>query len=356
MSASSPVLDVPTQAGDRSLLIEEASPASRDDWDRFVASQADAAGYHEWAWRDVFERTFGHRSIYLIAREGGAICGVLPLVEMRSLVFGHFVTSLPFVNYGGVLAHDEVVARALAEAAGEIGRSRGCRHVELRHFGRKFDGIPVRQHKVTMHLPLAPGMWERFDRKVRNQIRKAEKSGLTVERGGASLVGDFYGVFARNMRDLGTPVYPRRLFEEVLAAFPSRAHLILVRREGRPIAAGLTYRTRLATEVPWASSLREFNALCPNHLLYWHAIESALADGCNLLDFGRSTPNEGTYNFKSQWGAAPVALHWEYPWLAGGIPDHGPTNPKFQLAIAAWKRCPLWLANLLGPRLVRAIP
>jgi FemAB-related protein (PEP-CTERM system-associated) len=159
------------------------------------------------------------------------------------------------------------------------------------------------------------------------------------------------------MRDLGTPVYTRALFEEVLRTFPGRAHLIVVRLKGEPIAAGLTFRTREMVEIPWASSIRDFNSLCPNHLLYWHALETAVTDGATIFDFGRSTPGEGTFKFKEQWGAEPVALHWEY-WLASGdqLPDASPKNPKFKLMIETWKRLPLWVANAIGPRVVRDIP
>lgn len=338
-------------------VIVEATTSDAAEWDAFVTSRPEAHGYHEWAWRDVIANSFGHRGVYFMARSRGVVTGVLPLVEMKSPLFGHFLTSLPFVNYGGVLADAPAAARALAAAAAGHARARGCRHVELRHVDRRFPDLPVRQHKVTMRLPLAPGMWERFDRKVRNQIRKAEKSGLTAERGDDRLLPEFYAVFAHNMRDLGTPVYGRRLFEEVVAAFGSRVRIVVVRRGGQPIAAALTYRTRALTEVPWASSLRELNPLCPNHLMYWRAIEWAIEDGCTTFDFGRSTPHEGTYNFKSQWGAEPTPLHWEYSYLAGGhVPDQGPTNPKFQRAIAAWRRMPLWVANTIGPRIARAIP
>jgi FemAB-related protein (PEP-CTERM system-associated) len=200
-------------------------------------------------------------------------------------------------------------------------------------------------------------MWERIDRKARNQVRKAEKSGLTVVRGGQELLPEFYTVFARNMRDLGTPVYTDRLFAEVLAAFPGRAHLIVVRLKDAPVAAGFTYRTRGMVEIPWASSIRDFNSLCPNHMLYWHAIETAVAEGAEVFDFGRSTPDEGTFKFKEQWSAKPVPLHWEY-WLPAGdaLPDQSPKNPKFKLAIESWRRLPLWLANAVGPHLVSRIP
>jgi FemAB-related protein (PEP-CTERM system-associated) len=208
-----------------------------------------------------------------------------------------------------------------------------------------------------MLMPLADLTWESLDRKVRNQIRKAQKSNLTLQRGGIELLPEFYRVFARNMRDLGTPVYPPQWFAEILRAFPERATITVVRLAARPVAAGLTFRTRGTMEIPWASSVRDVGALCPNHLLYWDILQRAGDEGCTMFDFGRSTPGEGTFKFKEQWGASPVALHWEYPFLANGeIPDSTPKNPKFQLAIAVWKKLPLIVANGIGPHIVRAIP
>ena len=350
--------DVSAASG-RTLTVTAAGDRDRADWERYVSSHTGASGYHSWAWREVFERTFGHACFYLVAREtgDGGIKGVLPLVEIRSWLFGRTMTSLPFVNYGGVVADADPVARALMASARELAGTRGCRHVELRHFARRFDDLPFKHHKVTMRLPLAPGLWDRLDRKVRNQIRKATKSDLTAERGGADLLPEFYPVFARNMRDLGTPVYTRRLFDEVLRAFPERARIVVVRLKGAPIACGLTFRTGGMVEVPWASSIHDYNALCPNHLLYWSIIEAAIAENCTLLDFGRSTPNEGTYKFKAQWGATPVPLHWEYCLLRGGaIPDQSPKNPKLRMFVNMWKKLPLPAANLIGPRIVRSIP
>ena len=344
-----------------------ASASDRVAWDAFVRSQPDATGYHEWAWRGVFERAFGHQCFYVVARRapGGpagpdgpdGIVGVLPLVEIRSWLFGRTLTSLPFVNFGGILAISDAVARALLQEAARLAKLYGSRHVELRHVTRRFADLPCKQHKVTMRLALRPGPWDLLDRKARNQVRKAEKSDLTVARGGSELLPDFYRVFSRNMRDLGTPVYARELFAEVLAAFPDRTRLIVVRLKDQPVAAGFTFRTRNMIEIPWASSIRDFNNLCPNHLLYWHAIETATAEGCEVFDFGRSTPGEGTFKFKEQWGAQPTALHWEY-WLAAGdqMHDQSPKNPRFQMAIGLWKRLPLWAANRVGPRVVRDIP
>jgi serine/alanine adding enzyme len=334
-----------------------ASETEQTEWDAFVAGRPDATGYHEWAWRRVFQGAFGHECLYLAARRDGRIAGILPLVETRSFLFGRALTSLPFVNFGGVLADSDDTAHALVAESARLAASRRCRHVELRHVDRRFGDLPVKQHKVTMRLPLEAEMWGRIDRKARNQVRKAEKSGLTVVRGGAELLPEFYRVFARNMRDLGTPVYPRKFFAAVLAAFADRTRLIVVRLKDTAVAAGLTYRTGDTVEIPWASSIRDYNPLCPNHLLYWHAIETALAEDVRMFDFGRSTPGEGTFKFKEQWGARPVQLHWEY-WLASGdaLPDQSPKNPKFRVAIESWKHLPLWLANTLGPGIVRGIP
>jgi FemAB-related protein (PEP-CTERM system-associated) len=358
------------------VVVSVATEADRRAWDAYVDAHlaparpdergaSGATGYHSWAWRDVFARSFGHDSVYLVARRASRgqidqiqqIDGVLPLTDVRSLLFGRSLTSLPFLNYGGVVADSDEAARALVDEAARLARARGCRHVELRHIGRRFTDLPCKQHKVTMRLPLHTGMWDRLDRKVRNQIRKAEKSGLTAVRGGAELLAEFYLVFARNMRDLGTPVYARRFFAEIMAAFPDRTRLVVVRLKDRPVAAALTYRTGAQVEVPWASSVRDYNALCPNHLLYWTVMDTAVAEGCDLLDFGRSTPDEGTYKFKAQWGAEPVPLHWEYAGLDGGVPpDLSPKNPTFRLAIAVWQRLPLWIANAAGPHVVRGIP
>jgi serine/alanine adding enzyme len=328
-------------------------------WSEYVLRHADATGYHEWAWRGVFERAFGCSPMYFAARRDGRIVGILPTVLLDSWLFGRALVSLPFLNYGGVLSDDDDAARALLDAAIAVAREHRCHHLELRHFRQRFVDLPCKRHKVTMMLPLraARALWDGLDRKARNQIRKAQKSSLTYHEGGPELLDAFYAVFARNMRDLGTPVYSPRCFAEVIAAFPDRVRVHVVSHETTPVAAGLTFETRGTVEIPWASSVRDFNALCPNHLLYWSILEGASARGCSTFDFGRSTPHEGTYKFKEQWGAEAVPLCWEYGLLAGrDLPDSSPTNPKFRLAIAMWKKLPLSVANRIGPMIVRAIP
>ncbi len=250
-------------AGNRASSVEVsvAGKVEGSAWDAYVSSREDASGYHQWCWRGLFERVFGHETIYLVARRasvaadlvlpasvapasGPAIVGILPLVSFNSLLFGKFLVSLPFVNYGGVLADDEAAARALVDAARREADRRGATSVELRHTRRMFADLHVKQHKVAMTLALpadAEAAWKGFDNKVRNQIRKAEKSGFETVVGGAELAGDFYAVFARNMRDLGTPVYSRRLFQ-VGPAVHSRFAGLRGEAERRPGCGGHHHR------------------------------------------------------------------------------------------------------------------
>jgi len=244
-----------------------------------------------------------------LAATGGA--ALLPLVFFRSRLFGRFTVSMPFLNYGGVVSDAAEARRALVDRAVEETEARGGAHLELRHTAQLFPDFTAKRHKVAMRLPLASDperLWAQLDRKVRNQVRKGEKSQLEVAHGGAELVDDFYAVFAHNMRDLGTPVYARSFFDEVLRTFADSARIFVVRHAGRPVAGSIVYWHRSMIEVPWASALRESNPLCANVLLYWHMLKFAVERGFTVFDFGRSTPDEGTFHFKRQWGAEPLEL------------------------------------------------
>lgn len=342
------------------MALQITIETARGDWDAYVAAHPAATVYHEWNWRDVFGPVFGHEPIYLAARDGVCVTGVLPLVAFRSRLFGHFCCSLPFVNYGGVLADGPEVAPALMAEAARLARARGASHVELRHVARQLPDAPVRQHKVTMLLALSESVdaqWTALDNKVRNQIRKAEKSGLTAQSGGVELLDAFYKVFSVNMRDLGTPVYPPRFFAAVLRACGSRAALHVVNHEGQPVAASLTVEHRDRVEVPWASALREARQLNPNMLLYWHMLKEVIGRDGRVFDFGRSTPGEGTFHFKKQWKAEPVPLHWEYALITReALPDQSPGSGKFGMAIELWKKLPVAVANRIGPLVIGNIP
>lgn len=331
------------------------------EWDLFVQASQGATAYHCFKWQMVIAKSFGHPCHYLAAIDSsGEWQGILPLVHMRSRIFGNFLVSLPFVNYGGLLCKNEAAAGLLLDEAEKIRRSCGATHVELRHVAPRPGNLPTKQHKVTMVLDLVDDVdsqWKEFKSVIRNRVRRAEKGGLQFMMGHLELLDGFYEVFARNMRDLGTPVYAKSFFQNVLEGFPDTTRLVAVLHEGRTIAAGIVLWFGDTVEAPWVSSIRDYQALCPNNMLYWEAIRFAIEHKFRKFDFGRSTPQEGTYNFKKQWGAKPIQLHWQYLMDRDGeLPELSPSNPKYRLAIRAWQRLPVSVTKVLGPQIVRNIP
>ena len=329
-------------------------------WDEFVGRHAEARAPHLSGWKSVIEKSFGHPCYYLAARDNGRWRGILPLTHLRSKLFGSFLISVPYLNYGGILAEDEAARQALFEQACALGTQRRAAHLELRHVAAQVENLPTKQHKVSMLLDLPDQpekLWDSFKAKLRSQIRKPQKENLSVRFGREDELEKFYHVFAINMRDLGTPVYSIHFFANILAAFPRQAHICTIYREHEPLASGFVFGFRDILEIPWASALREYNALAPNMLLYWSVLEFAVQQGYRRFDFGRCTPDEGTYKFKEQWGAKPLPLHWQY-WLANGgaLPEINPHNPKYQLMIRTWQKLPLGLTRLIGPAIVKNIP
>jgi serine/alanine adding enzyme len=351
---------------DSQHLGQTATVASVDErcakeWNDYVGRGAGASVYHRYEWRRVIADVFRHDTHYFIARDrAGAVCGLVPLVRLRSLLFGDFLVSMPYFNYGGIVADDEFVAAALLDHVAEFARGLGVSHAELRHSAPLRADWPVRTDKVSMRLdlPQSAGTLDRqLGSKVRAQIKRPIREGAACAHGHADMLDDFYAVFARNMRDLGTPVYPRSFFAAILQALGDQARVFVVRWRGAPVAAGLVIGDRGRLEIPWASSLREANAIGVNMLLYWNVLEYGCQQQYASFDFGRSTVDAGTYRFKKQWGAQPRQLYWHY-WLRSGAeaPVLNPSNPKYRLAIAAWQRLPLAVANRIGPLLVRNLP
>jgi FemAB-related protein (PEP-CTERM system-associated) len=232
-------------------------------------------------------------------------------------------------------------------------------HIEYRDT-RHRDGMPQKTEKnsLILKLPANPDqLWDDIGTKVRAQIKKAQGSDLAFKSGRHELLDDFYKVFAINMRDLGTPVYAKSFFRNLLDANSLDTRLVLAYRHQRPVSCAFLIRWHDTVEIPWASTLREANTYNANMFLYWNVLKHAIESGASFFDFGRSSKDAGTFKFKLQWGAQPQQLYWHY-WLQGGgeLPALNPNNPKFQLAIAVWQRLPVWLTRLMGPHLVKNLP
>jgi FemAB-related protein (PEP-CTERM system-associated) len=340
--------------------VREATDSDAVAWNAFVETAPDASIYHRYEWRHVVQSVFSHETHYLLVWADNRVRAVLPLVRLTSRLFGDFMVSLPYFNYGGVLADSPEFARLLIDQTAELGRDLGVSHVELRHRANSAASLPSRTDKVTMLLRLpgsAEKLWKSVGWKVRGQVNQARKFGAESQRGGAELLPEFYSVFSENMRDLGTPVYPRRFFKAILDAFPENTRLFVVRHARKPVAAGFVIRNGRTLEIPWASSVRRANSMNVNMLLYWNVLEDACEQGIATFDFGRCTVDSGTYVFKKKWGAEPLQLFWHYWLRAGGEPPRlNHSNPKYQMAIAMWRKLPLPIANWLGPSLSQKLP
>lgn len=331
-------------------------------WNNFVRISENSTCYHQIGWKKVIEQSFGHKTFYLMAEDGSShVEGILPLVQLKSRLFGNFLLSLPYFNYGGACASSAESLNTLLNDAKLLATEIDAKYIEFRHTVHLYEYLPVKTTKVALRLTV-PNDPERllksFSAKLRSQIKRPEKEGMVARIGKLDELDSFYAVFSENMRDLGTPVYARSFFHHIFEAFPETTWICTVRtKEGVPVASGFLVGFRETLEIPWASSLKRYNSLSPNMLLYWSVLKFASESGYHIFDFGRSTPGEGTYRFKEQWGAKPVQLYWQY-WLRNGgmLPELNPKNPKYQLAIRIWKRLPLPLTRMFGPAIVKYLP
>lgn len=329
-------------------------------WDAFVRAQPSWTHFHLYGWRRVLERVFGHECIYLEARdEAGDRAAVMPLVRVRSLLFGHYLVSMPFANYGGPLGTPAGV-RALVHEASELARADRVRLLELRSRAPLPTDLPVSHRKITVLLDLpatAAELWGRLPSKVRSQVRRPQKAGVEV-RIGLDQLEPFHAVFAEHMRDLGTPAQSLAFFRALAEEFPGDLRLACAWLDGQPIACGCGFRWDDEFEMTWASALRAHKQLSANMLVYWAMMEHAVGDGARVFNFGRCSPGGGTHHFKQQWCGRDEPLWWYQcaadPGALAATP--APDQSRYLLATKIWRRVPLAVATRLGAAIARNIP
>lgn len=334
---------------------------SAEEWDQFVRAVPEWTHFHLWGWKPVFERALGHECPYLAARGGdGALRAVLPLVRVRSLLFGHYLVSMPFLNYGGPLGDLDGV-RAVTAAAVALAERDGVKLLELRSRASQALDLSVSHRKITVLLDVPPpevgaeSLWRVLPAKVRSQVRRPEKAGVTVHFG-LDQLDAFYSVWVRHMRDLGTPVQSHRLFAAIAATFPRDVWFGCAYLAGRPVAGGCGFRWGAEFEMTWAAALRAYNPIAPNMLLYWRFMERCVEQGVRRFNFGRCTPGGGTHRFKRQWGSRDEPLWWYQSARRGVTGTPSPDDGVFSWGPRIWRHLPLVLANRLGPPLVRLVP
>jgi len=329
------------------------NPSCADD---YLARRSDATLLHDPRWGQLMKKVYGNTTFYLTAERAGKTVGVLQLVEQQSMIFGRHLTSMPYLDAAGILADDEQAVNAIIEQARKLMRQRNARWVELRHTRPLSAEMATRTDKVTflLMLPRDPEtMWARLKAKVRNQVRKATRSNLTVETARADRLDEFYNLYCRNMRDLGSPQHSRRFFQLMLEMFSEQTTIFIVRTTDRPVAAAVTLTGPHAVHVPWAASDRRYSQLAPNMLLYWSMLSHACRTGAQTFNFGRATRDSGTYRFKTQWGAKEIPLYWHYlPNADKPLHQLRPDNPRYRTMVACWKHMPVAVTRTIGPHLI----
>jgi FemAB-related protein (PEP-CTERM system-associated) len=340
------------------LKLRPLDAASEAAWDVFVDAMPSGTFFHRAAWRRLIAEEFGHPTFYTYAERDGAIVGVLPLVQMKTLLFGNTLTSVPFCVYGGPLAADAETADALAEYAASLLPESGASSVEFRHRDPVVsDWTEPPDLYVTFRKAIGAdndANMKAIPRKQRAMVRKGIQNGLSsiVEHDASPL----HRIYAESVRNLGTPVFSRRWFASLMHRFRDCADIVTILNGDTPVASVMNFYFRDEVLPYYGGGTSAARQVAGNDFMYWETMRRAADRGYRLFDFGRSKLGTGAYAFKHNWGFEPAKLPYRYKLAPGSdIPDHNPLNPKYALFIAAWKRLPLPVANTLGPHLVRGL-
>lgn len=332
-------------------------------WDAFVRTHAEGSFFHLSTWAWVIALSFDHDTHYALAEQDGAVVGVLPLARMKTLLFGDVLASTPYCVYGGALSATPEGAAALDAYAIDLQAKLGTPSLEYRRLGAADAGwierpalyYTFRKPIAAMTDDEAKDMAANIPRKQRAEVRKASKRGLEVRTDRD--VDGLFDVYAESVRNLGSPVFPKRYFRALIEAFPEESDVTTVLHEGRAVASVLSFHFKQEVLPYYGGGTRAARGLAAADLMYWEVMRRAAQHrGATLFDFGRSKADTGAFAFKKNWGFEPQQLHYCYRLAPGAsVPDNNPNNPKYRYFISAWKHLPLPVANLIGPHLVRGL-
>lgn len=338
----------------RQLDSSDATAVGR--WEAFVATTPNATFFHRAGWQNLLRDVFGHRTFFLYAECGGVIVGLLPLAQVKSLLFGNSLVALPFAVYGGVVASNAEAVAVLEAEAERIARELGVAHLEYRNIDARHPDWPTQDLYVSFRKEILPdeeANMNAIPRKQRAMVRKSIKNGLRAEIDAD--VDRFFALYADNVHRHGTPAMPKRYFAGLLREFGRDCEVLTVlAADGTPVSSVLSFYFRDEVLPYYAGDAVRARELAANDFKYWELMRRACQRGCKIFDYGRSKTGSGSYAFKKNWGFEPRPLHYEYRlYQRDGIPQNNPNNPKYKLMIAAWRRMPIALANFLGPYIVR---
>lgn len=342
-----------------STVARLADPGDQAAIARFLAEHPETTAFHRPEWLDAVERATGHRTHILLSEQDGAIRSVLPLHEVHSPLFGRALVSTGFGVGGGMIGEGD---RALFAAAQELAVRLNCPTLELRG-GRLPEGegwhVKTDSHAgfVTALAPDDDAQLLAIPRKQRAEVRRGLGHGMEVRTGSsAEDRAMHYAVYAESVRNLGTPVFPKRLFDAVMDAFGNDADILTVLHEGHPLASVLSLYHRGAVMPYWGGGTYAARTMRANDVMYYALMNHARNRGCDRFDFGRSKVDTGAYHFKRNWGFTPEPLAYA-TWTADGQAprDVNPLSPRYKAKIALWQKLPLGVANRIGPMIAQGL-
>lgn len=336
-----------------SVRLMQASDVQR--WDAFVFNCPSASFFHRAGWQSVIESAFGHRTWFYYAQSQGEIVGVLPLAEIKSALFGHSLSSLPFCVYGGIATANEQARLALNQAAVALAKKLKVGHLEYRNIDAQNSDWLSKDLYVTFRKEIDPDEETNMlaiPRKQRAMVRKGIKAGLSSEID--QNIDRFFYAYSSSVHHLGTPVFSKKFFRLLRETFADDCEIMTIVMDGRTIASVMSFYFRDQVLPYYGGGTSEARALAGNDFMYWELMRRACARGYKIFDFGRSKLGTGAFDFKKNWGFEAQALHYEYMLQESkAVPENNPLNPKYRLFIKLWQRMPISIANLIGPHIVK---
>jgi len=337
------------------MQIKRFTGENATQWDDYVGNHPKATFFHKAGWKTVFEQAFDHTTHYLYAEDNNLIRGILPLVEVKSFLFGHHLISTPFCVYGGPIADAIQIRDRLASHACDLASSLGVDDLEFRSIEKTQTSWPVKELYVTFRKQIEPvpeDILSSIPRKQRAMVRKGIKENLTSET--SNDIDRFYRTYSQSVRNLGTPVFGKRYLELLANTFREDVDVFMVSKQGQDVAGVMSFYFRNEILPYYAGSIPMARQLKANDYMYWQLMCQAAARGIEIFDYGRSKTGTGSYSFKKNWGFSPTPLNYEFHLVgATELPRVDPMNPKYQRLIEIWKRLPLKVANFIGPFLAK---
>jgi FemAB-related protein (PEP-CTERM system-associated) len=332
----------------------------RNPWDDYVLNHPAGTFFHQMGWKAVVEKSFGHKAYYLVAEDGEKVSGVFPLFSIESFLFGRSMISIPFATYGGILAESEYVAQALYAEAVDLTQQQGLDYLEMRSESARFGNLPTKDLYYVCKKKISADNdtnLEAIPRKSRRMVRVGMKNGLKARFGGVEFLDLFYDLFASSYRRLGTPVFSKTYFLNLLDAFLNKSSILIVSKNGLPLSGVLSFYYKDQVIPYYSGAYPESQYYAANDYLYWSLMSDSAEKGFRVFDFGRSKKDTGAYNFKRHWGFEPKPLEYQY-YLnrISEMPNISPSNSKYRRRIELWKKMPLWTTKIIGPQIVKYIP